>query len=176
MRSVISPSESPEKLAGIAFVNPSTTNVPGSLTDCSRYSSALRPDTRLAALSPTPERPGPTIVMSPVEWQAEQTFALKTASPLATGSSASTAAGSAVGIVTRVGTGVTADLVLSSSLPLLHAASAKTKTNAETASRDVARESGDRRIDWYPVLMSDRSQIGAGIFELRYLRVCERGR
>jgi hypothetical protein len=24
--------------------------------------------------------------------------------------------------------------------------------------------------------MSDRSQIGAGIFELRYLRVCERGR
>lgn len=90
-------------------------------------------------------------------------MAAKTASPLATAGLASAESDeSGVLIVTRVGTGVTGFPESVSSLSE-QADKAMTKTSADTTSSGVTRENGDRRIDRYPIFMTDRSQTGAGI-------------
>ena len=104
---------------GMALEKPSTMNELGSVMDVKTYSSADWPATLDAALSNTPESPGPTTRFSPVEWQAEQPLSRKTFWPL-TGSPAgpSGAAGASVGstaAVASVGSG--ADVAVGAAPP-----------------------------------------------------------
>ena len=108
-------------VAGIKSAKKSgTTNAFGDLIDWVRYSSALRPATRVSAVVPTPDRPGPTTLLAPVEWQPEQPCTPKSASPFAasptsvTGAAVGAAVGAIVGTVVGAGADVAAGAAVGS--------------------------------------------------------------
>ena len=60
-------------MTGIPGLNPGTMKTSGSYIDCAKYSTSLRPGTRVAARAATPSRSGNrSAPVFPIVWQVEQ--------------------------------------------------------------------------------------------------------
>ena len=60
-------------MGGIPGLNPGTMNLSGSYIDWAKYSTSLRPSTRLAARTATPSRSGNrSAPVLPIVWQVKQ--------------------------------------------------------------------------------------------------------